>query len=555
MSAEGALKQANTVGFPQISLATFLAYIVEQTTWVGTILFAYDRFGSRAGLVAAGILIVAAIVTPAVTRQLERTEPIRAARTNLASQIIAISVTALAVRFDSSTVSAWVMLTIVATLVSAMPPAMYATLPKIAKGGEGLAAQNVVMSWVQNGGLIVGPMAAAILLKAGDTVQSGLTLTLVVSAVLLAVATVCLAPLAASELQETNAAPARDHGTQGDEIALRKVPALRTLFAITLGSYLVLGSLDVLFVPIAAAAGIGEDGAGWIAAAYGFGGLLSYFGTRFVLGRERLAVRLVVLGILGSIPLALLAVTTTTAWATIVLITLSGAFRSLFGVIRQTLIQRSAPAGTLLRVTGLFQVALSLGYAFGALIPLVTGTVARACIATGLLVPATLLIAAKGLREVDNNADVPVTEIALLGCVSVLRSLRPASLEALARASHMRRYHRGLPVVLEGDVGQEMFVVVDGEVEVLRGEQPVKVLSRGDVFGEVALLRNQPRNATVLTRSETQLLAIPRDQFVSFVGLHQNVAVAFDDMVHERSHAHTLDETSDSPNMGDESTP
>jgi CRP-like cAMP-binding protein len=168
-------------------------------------------------------------------------------------------------------------------------------------------------------------------------------------------------------------------------------------------------------------------------------------------------------------------------------------------------------------------------------IPWAAGNDARACLASGLLVPLALVMLNKGLRTIDDGATVPATEIALLGQVAIMRSLRPASLEALARHSHVRQYRKGLQIVHEGDVGQEMFVIIDGDVEVVHDDHPLACLSRGEIFGEVAVLRDQPRNATVRATSDVQLLAIPRADFVNFIGMHQRVAVAVEAVVAERS--------------------
>jgi ATP-binding cassette subfamily B protein len=72
-------------------------------------------------------------------------------------------------------------------------------------------------------------------------------------------------------------------------------------------------------------------------------------------------------------------------------------------------------------------------------------------------------------------------------------------------------------VVAEGDLGDKLFVIVRGTVEVFRtvpaGPVPLGVLEVGDVFGEIALLRNQPRNAGVRTRSDCVFLTLSRQHF------------------------------------------
>jgi Cyclic nucleotide-binding domain len=458
-----------------------------------------------------------------------------------ASQAVASFATAAAGQFlPASTFLIWVGLGLVICLVSTTPPVVAAILPGIARGGVGLAAQNVLLAWTESLSFIVGPVLAAAMLGLSSDPLTGIVISFTVSGLIFSGSAGTL--VAQSSREQTVLDSQRSEDGDEDEEdneqtparAIHTVSALKTLFVLTLSSFLVIGSLDVLYVPIAADAGFGKSGAGYIAGAYGFGGLISFAASRRVLGRPRLTPVLCLLAIVGSCPLFALALGRSNPFITLALIAVAGAVRSVFGVVRQTLIQRSSPPGTFLRVTGIFQIAVTLGYAFGALIPWVAGSDARACLISGLIVPVSLVLLNRGLTKIDSGATVPVTEIALLGQVAIMRSLRPASLEALARHSHVRHYRQGLQIVNEGDVGQEMFVIIDGEVEVVHADHPLATLSRGEIFGEVAVLRNQPRNATVRAVSEVQLLAIPRTDFVNFVGLHQRVAIAVEEVIEQR---------------------
>jgi hypothetical protein len=540
MSADGSLRAGLTPGFTETAVSSTGARVAEQITWVATILFAYNRNGAKsAGLFAAGILLVAAIATPLITRWLERFTPFVAARNLFAAQAVASFATAAVGQFlPKSNVAIWLGLGLVTCLVSATPPVVAGILPGIARGGVGLAAQNVLLAWTESLSFIIGPILAAAMLGLSDDPVTGLVISFTISGLIFLGSAVALLASSTQERTTLGSQSSQDDDGEDEEQtparAVHTVSALKTLFVLTLSSYLVIGSLDVLYVPMAADAGFGESGAGYIAGAYGFGGLVSFAASRRVLGKPRLTPALCLLAIVGSLPLVALAFGRSNPYITLALIGVAGAVRSVFGVVRQTLIQRSSPPGTFLRVTGIFQVAVTLGYAFGALIPWAAGSDARSCLVSGLIVPITVVALAKGLTKIDGDATVPVTEIALLSQVAIMRSLRPASLEALARHSHVRHYRQGLPIVNEGDVGQEMFVIIDGDVEVVHDDHPLAILSRGEIFGEVAVLRNQPRNATVRATSEVQLLTIPRADFVSFVGLHQHVAVAVEAVIEQR---------------------
>jgi MFS family permease len=549
MRADQALNSAASPGFRETASAFFLSRLVENATWVAIILFAYERQGAKAaGIIVSALLLLAAVVTPVIGRYLERLQPFAASSLLLVLQFGSVILTAVGAKFDSRSITTWIGATLILCFVSCTAPVVYAILPTIARSGEALAAQNVTMAWAENAAMILGPLGAAVLLSASKTARGGMELIAGVSALFLLLALAALLrptirernDLLASQESNLPANQANDHDLSSDfaevpKTSLVRVPTLQTLLVITLASFTVVGSLDVLFLPLADASGLGQKRAGIFAAAYGLGGLLSFFASRLIVGRRRLTPSLVALGVGGALPILLLAIINATVWMPVILVLLSGAFRSVFGVVRQTLLQRSAPAGTLLRASSMAQVAITFGYSLGALIPWLSGSLVRGCVVTGLLLPLVLLLLTPRLLHIDSAADVPVTEIALLERVAIMRSLRPASLEALARRCHMRAYRPGLHIIVEGDVGHEMFVIVDGTVQITRDDQAVAELTRGDIFGEVGVLRNQPRNATATASSDVQLLAIPRSEFVDFVSLHRRVASAVEYLVDERT--------------------
>jgi len=88
------------------------------------------------------------------------------------------------------------------------------------------------------------------------------------------------------------------------------------------------------------------------------------------------------------------------------------------------------------------------------------------------------------------------------------------------KPSGIRREHfePGQVVFLEGDRGDWLYVVVDGEVEVVKaipdgGETSLRRLGRGECFGEIALVSDRPRSATVRSLTDVNLLAVDREAF------------------------------------------
>ena len=71
----------------------------------------------------------------------------------------------------------------------------------------------------------------------------------------------------------------------------------------------------------------------------------------------------------------------------------------------------------------------------------------------------------------------------------------------------------GAVLAREGDFGHEFFVIIDGTAEVLRGGEPIAELGPGEFFGEMALIDDDRRNATVKALSPMKLLVMTRNSF------------------------------------------
>jgi CRP-like cAMP-binding protein len=113
-----------------------------------------------------------------------------------------------------------------------------------------------------------------------------------------------------------------------------------------------------------------------------------------------------------------------------------------------------------------------------------------------------------------------VDKLAALRRSPLFDQLSPAELEVLAELSRPRRYVRGQVIVEEGELGDSLYVLVSGEVEVLRRDgSEDKALARlepPEFFGEMALIDREQRSATVRAASEVTALQLTAQNFTAF---------------------------------------
>ncbi len=185
-----------------------------------------------------------------------------------------------------------------------------------------------------------------------------------------------------------------------------------------------------------------------------------------------------------------------------------------------TVIQRLTPDAVLGRVFGAFETCLIATMALGSAITPVMLHLwgLRTTMAVlGLGVGAVAVLGMPRLRSMDRRLEAPAG-LPLLKAIAMFAPLNPITLDALARALVRVEVASGDVVVREGDESDRFYVIESGSVRVtaadghlLREEGP------GDYFGEIGLLRDVPRTATITAGEDTVLLALPREEFLDAV--------------------------------------
>ena len=117
----------------------------------------------------------------------------------------------------------------------------------------------------------------------------------------------------------------------------------------------------------------------------------------------------------------------------------------------------------------------------------------------------------------------------ILAEVPIFSGLNQSDLDQLAQCSTRSWFKRGSVIVTEGDPADGLYVVVSGRIKVLLSDNEGKevvltVESGGACFGEIALLDEEPRSASVAALENTELLIIYRDQFMDLLDNHPEFA-------------------------------
>jgi MFS family permease len=503
-----------------------------QLAWAGSILgswaysvalvvYAYDVGGAGAvglmGLVRWG---PAAIASPFAATLGDRYRRVRVMIGADLVRAAALAGMTACVLLDGPAVLVYLLAAAVAVFSTAFQPAQAALLPVLARTPEELTAANVSSSTLEALGFCAGPALGGLLLAVSNTwvvfVVTGL-LFLWSAAQLTGLLAIDEAP----REQEERRGLIRETADGARAIAGdRRLQLVIGLFS---AQTLVNGALNVLIAVCALELlDLGPGGVGYLNSAMGVGGLLGAFVSLTLVTRRRLAPAfgLAVAGAGG--PLLFVAPRPTTAIALVAfaLIGLSSIVEDVAGF---TILQRTTPPEVLGRVFGILHSLFFATVALGAVLapPLINLIGVRwALVAVGLLLPILALAARIPLATLEDEAVDRTKEIELLRSMPIFAPLSPPVLEGLASRLVPIEARAGETIVRQGETGDRFYVVVSGELAVSVDGQPLATQGPGDHFGEIALLRDVPRTATVSARTDAELLALERDDFVSAVTGH-----------------------------------
>jgi len=516
VSALGAV--ARNENIRRVELAWGAAIGAEWAHFVALGVYAYEQGGASAvGLAGLVRLLPAAAVAPFAASLGDR---FRRERLLLAMSLLGAAALggSAAAAFAGERVLVFAFAAFVGLSSTLIRPALQALLPSLAKTPEELIASNGATSTIESVGTLVGPLVAGVLVAVAST-----GVVFVVGSAALFVAAALLARVTV-EGRITFTASRDDASPRRMAVAgfraVKNEPNARLVVALVTAQAFVRGCLNVLIVVAVFRVlhGSAAD-VGYLTAAIGVGGLLGAIGA-MTLGGRRLAVPFGLALVFWGLPIALMAPRPYFA-AAVVLLAIVGAANSVEDVAVFTLLQRIVPDELLTRVLGLLW-GLAMGaVAIGSIVaPAVVAAVGPrvALILVGSILPVLTIAVYRRLVEIDQTV-APAPELDLLEDVPMFSPLSIAAKERMA-ASLVRVFvPSGEVVIRAGDAGDRFYIVDDGEFDIDAGGSH-STAHRADYFGEIALLRDVPRTATVAATVDSHLFALQRDDFLAAVTGH-----------------------------------
>ena len=505
--------------------------VAEWGFLVALSVYAYDvRGATGVGIVGVVRMVPAALATPFAAVLSDRFRRELVLLWIELGSAIAMAGAAVAFFAGPAEVTIYALAGLLAIMATLLRPTVAALLPSLATTPAELVAANAASLTTESLGTLAGPLLAGLVVATTNAgvVFAGAAGIYAAAAILVRLVRV-EGPLVAIRTGKPT-----EELFEGFRVVAQD-PRPRLLVGLFAAQTLVRGSLNVLIVVIAfRLLHAGGSWVGFLTAALGAGGLLGAFASVTLTGR-RLAAPFGVGLLLWAIPIAALGLWPNKVWA-LFMLALVGVGNSLEDVGGFSLLQRIIHDEVLARVLGVMWGMAMAGVAIGSVVgpPLVDAAGIRgAAAATGLFLALVVALSWRRLVSLDRAVAAPTQELDALDKVPIFRSLSVVAKERLATSLVLLAYPAGTAIVREGETGDRFYIVVDGEIEATEGGRPA---GRGslDYFGEIALLRDIPRTATITARTAVRLYALERDDFLAAVTGYSGAMEAGEAVVAER---------------------
>ncbi|MEX0849873.1 MAG: MFS transporter [Gaiellaceae bacterium] len=519
-----------------------------ELAWTGSIIghyaylvavsvYAYGVGGEKAvGLIFLARLIPAALAAPFAGLLGDRYRRERVLLLTNLGRIVLVGSAAAGVFLDAPPVVIYILAVAATIATTPFRSAQAALTPSLARSPTELTAANAVASGVDSLALFVGPAIAGLFLVFAST---GLVFSLTALLLAFSVIFILLIKVEPTERPkgEVEASTIVSELFAGFR-AIGTHPPLRMMIGLITAQTAVAGAVQVYIVVASIELfGFGKGGVGYLNSAIGVGAFVGAVAALSLTGARRLSPAFMAGIALWGLPLIALGFWPE-AMAALILFGLIGIGNSVSSVAGLTLVQRAVPDEVLARVFGVIQMLLLASMGIGAAVaPALLGflDIEGALLVTGAFLPLLVVLTWSQVSRIDSAATAPEAhELRVLGSVPIFAPLPGMTLEHLAGRLVPLRLEPDTEIVREGDPGDRFYIVAEGTVEVSEYGRPIAELGAGGYFGEIALLRDVARTATVTTKTSVVLYALDRDDFLAAVTSHAPSAEAAEEVVSSR---------------------
>lgn len=491
----------------------------------------------RGGVVTAGLLLVvryvpAALLSFVVAGIIDRWPLERILAWSTLIRVAVVGATALLLITHSPIIFVYIGFVVELAVGIPLRPVNSALVPSLCRTAKELTAVNVVRGLYDAISLTVGPAIAAALLYV-----EGPAAVLFVAAAVFFVSAWLAFRIKYEAVRASRHKQRLLREIQSGFSAIAGNPGARLLLMLTLCQTVVSGALHVFTLPVAVTLlHSGTPTIGWLNSAFGAGVLIGSFLTIALISSRKLSWWTWLALVFWGIPFVILGLVPSYVTA-LLMFAVMGLANAVWCVCLFTILQRVSSSQTLARIFYVLEGLILMGFALGSIIVpglLQFTSIPTALIIVGCLCPIAVTIAIPALHRIFEHLRDQDDRISSLQRVSLLSWLPLASIEELAGNTQIRFFKDGEEVIRQGDEGHAFFVIRTGMVEVTGDRHAINRLGEGEYFGEIALLRNIPRTATVTAYGDLSLYVIEAQDFLAAISSFQNSLNAAQETVTQR---------------------
>ncbi|GEP38456.1 hypothetical protein NPS01_21190 [Nocardioides psychrotolerans] len=496
----------------RVLVAYLIFNVAEWASWIALLVWAYERGGvGAASAIALVQLVPGALLAAPGAALFGRLSRALALAVSYLAQTVTLLGLGSALLLD---LPLWVVATLAAlasVAVTLTRPAHHALLPEVSRTTGDLTAGNAVSGSLEAAATFIGPLISGVVTAVW---APGGVLVLMGAGSL--VATALTVPAGAA--RRVAAGSGRSHARPIRTVLASRPARLMSLLVVA--EFSLLGMSDILLVVLAVEVlQMSSAGPGILNSALGIGGIIGAGFTFVLIGRAKLATPLVLGAVVTGGAFALAGQLPSPAMV-MVLVAACGAGKLFYDVASRTLVQRLFPDHLLTSMFAVQESSSMVGIGIGVVAaPILVAAIGpqASCVVAGALLPLVALLTLGRLRGLDAQAVVPLDVLALLRDIPILAVLAPRIVERMARDCVPVMMASTAVVIKQGDAGDLFYVIDSGAVAVTVDGEFIRELGGGDWFGELSLLHDVPRTATVTALTDVKLWALDRDSFLTAV--------------------------------------